>query len=400
MICLRKMHITHGTGRFKREKPYSTGVAKTWRPRGKVPLLKHRQLSGGLEQHGGKLDSQRDQQAKRAPQQGRTEVLEGEPERDSINGQSVERTSSRVVGRGRAGSNEARHNDTSEKQGDRHPAKELQDRKSSLDLLYFRIASHVCLVVRLLRLIEHKCSFLIADISVHWFSLPLLFSCYPINSGGRHSILTAPPPGVFPPYRQKPSSVYSQIVLPLTFVFLSENANKNELPAVTGSEQSLSGKSSNVLDSQDHARFEQLVLPHLDAAYNLARWLLSISAWGEEQFNLATGGEVHYAGGIWVSGEFFEVLGVRPHLGRVISVSDDRRGCGAGGVVISYAFWQRNFGCDYRRFRPYLNQHRRCTLESKDCSLCLAQSSSASRGTKCVSRKNPVLDHTKFGRVN
>jgi RNA polymerase sigma-70 factor (ECF subfamily) len=31
---------------------------------------------------------------------------------------------------------------------------------------------------------------------------------------------------------------------------------------------------SDVLDSQDRMRFEQLVLPHLDAAFNLARWLL------------------------------------------------------------------------------------------------------------------------------
>jgi RNA polymerase sigma-70 factor (ECF subfamily) len=31
---------------------------------------------------------------------------------------------------------------------------------------------------------------------------------------------------------------------------------------------------SDVLDSHDQVRFEQLVLPHLDAAFNLARWLL------------------------------------------------------------------------------------------------------------------------------
>src|ERR1700720_2379405 len=30
----------------------------------------------------------------------------------------------------------------------------------------------------------------------------------------------------------------------------------------------------DVLDPQDQARFEQLVLPHLDAAFNLSRWLL------------------------------------------------------------------------------------------------------------------------------
>ena len=34
------------------------------------------------------------------------------------------------------------------------------------------------------------------------------------------------------------------------------------------------GKDRNVLDTHERVRFEQLVLPHLDAAYNLARWLL------------------------------------------------------------------------------------------------------------------------------
>ena len=34
------------------------------------------------------------------------------------------------------------------------------------------------------------------------------------------------------------------------------------------------GASLEVLDSQDRVRFEQLVLPHLDAAFNLARWLM------------------------------------------------------------------------------------------------------------------------------
>jgi RNA polymerase sigma factor (sigma-70 family) len=34
------------------------------------------------------------------------------------------------------------------------------------------------------------------------------------------------------------------------------------------------GLALDVLDSQDQLRFEQLVVPHLDAAFNLARWLL------------------------------------------------------------------------------------------------------------------------------
>lgn len=38
----------------------------------------------------------------------------------------------------------------------------------------------------------------------------------------------------------------------------------------------------DVLDSQDQVRFEMLVLPHLDAAFNLARWLLRSGADAED----------------------------------------------------------------------------------------------------------------------
>ena len=42
------------------------------------------------------------------------------------------------------------------------------------------------------------------------------------------------------------------------------------------------GKGLDVLDSQDQVRFEALVLPHLDAAFNLARWLLRSGADAED----------------------------------------------------------------------------------------------------------------------
>jgi RNA polymerase sigma-70 factor (ECF subfamily) len=46
---------------------------------------------------------------------------------------------------------------------------------------------------------------------------------------------------------------------------------------------SVHGKGSDdVLDSQDQLRFESMVLPHLDAAYNLARWLLRRGADAED----------------------------------------------------------------------------------------------------------------------
>ena len=69
-----------------------------------------------------------------------------------------------------------------------------------------------------------------------------------------------------------------------------------------------------------------------------------IAAWSTERFNLGQGGEARYAEGMWVSGSFFQVLQVQPMLGRLITESDDYRGCGVRGAVISNAFWQREFG--------------------------------------------------------
>lgn len=70
----------------------------------------------------------------------------------------------------------------------------------------------------------------------------------------------------------------------------------------------------------------------------------SISAWGTDSANLAPGGEVRTARMLYVSGDFFQTLGVQAALGRVFTSADDQRGCGAAGLVISHAFWQREYG--------------------------------------------------------
>ncbi|MEO8026818.1 MAG: ABC transporter permease [Bryobacteraceae bacterium] len=74
-----------------------------------------------------------------------------------------------------------------------------------------------------------------------------------------------------------------------------------------------------------------------------------VAAWGSEVFNLSSSGESRLSrNAIWVTGEFFQTLGVTPVLGRVFSAEEDRAGCGAvagsTGIVISHAFWQREFG--------------------------------------------------------
>jgi predicted permease len=67
----------------------------------------------------------------------------------------------------------------------------------------------------------------------------------------------------------------------------------------------------------------------------------SLFAWSSTRFNLANGGEARYAEGLFVSGEFFQGLGVSPLLGRVLGNADDQPGCGSPAAVVSYAFWQR-----------------------------------------------------------
>jgi putative ABC transport system permease protein len=69
-------------------------------------------------------------------------------------------------------------------------------------------------------------------------------------------------------------------------------------------------------------------------------------AWGTVTFDLASAGESRPAGGIWVSGDFFQTLGVPAHIGRVLTPADDRKGCAAPGVVLSHAFWQKQYSGD------------------------------------------------------
>lgn len=66
-------------------------------------------------------------------------------------------------------------------------------------------------------------------------------------------------------------------------------------------------------------------------------------AWGSTFFDLAQGGEVRNANGIFVSGDYFSTLGVQPAAGRLLNATDDRRGC-ASIAVLSYGFWESHFG--------------------------------------------------------
>lgn len=59
-------------------------------------------------------------------------------------------------------------------------------------------------------------------------------------------------------------------------------------------------------------------------------------------FNLWTGSEPVSVKGLYVSEDFFRVLGVTPAAGRTFTREEDRPGA-AGTVVLSYGLWQRHF---------------------------------------------------------
>src|SRR5580693_1179819 len=62
--------------------------------------------------------------------------------------------------------------------------------------------------------------------------------------------------------------------------------------------------------------------------------------------SVASRGQTDRASGELVSGNYFEVLGVQPAVGRVFNQDDDRVPGGHPVVVLSHSYWERHFGSD------------------------------------------------------
>jgi predicted permease len=90
--------------------------------------------------------------------------------------------------------------------------------------------------------------------------------------------------------------------------------------------------------------------PIWEAIRDRQQALSGVFAWGAGSFDLSAGLDTrgatemaqHFADGLWVSGSFFDVLGVRPAAGRLLEPDDDRPGC-EPRAVLSYAYWQRAY---------------------------------------------------------
>src|SRR5271170_1667622 len=100
--------------------------------------------------------------------------------------------------------------------------------------------------------------------------------------------------------------------------------NPQELASVRIDQlQSMSGSSRGRYSDLTYAMWEQIRAQQ--------QGFSQMFAWSPAGFNISPAGEVHNVQGLWVSGEFFETLGVAPILGRLFAPAEDHPGCVSSG---------------------------------------------------------------------
>jgi predicted permease len=77
-----------------------------------------------------------------------------------------------------------------------------------------------------------------------------------------------------------------------------------------------------------------------------ARSLSGVAVWTKAAFVISDGGEGMAAEGNLVSGNYFQVLGVRPALGRFFTPDEDQAPLASPVLVLSHPYWKTRFGGD------------------------------------------------------
>ncbi len=109
----------------------------------------------------------------------------------------------------------------------------------------------------------------------------------------------------------------------------------------------------------DHSSLSPAKLADLRAR---ARCFQSLAGYYLDDLNLQLSGETESIPVALTTGPFFQTLGVQPVLGRSFTEADDRNGA-PGVVILSYSFWQRQFGGD-----PQIIGHR-LELGQRSCTV-------------------------------
>ncbi|MGC9946358.1 MAG: ABC transporter permease [Bryobacteraceae bacterium] len=85
--------------------------------------------------------------------------------------------------------------------------------------------------------------------------------------------------------------------------------------------------------------YGELTRPIWQAIGGKPRAFSEMFAWSANQRYVGKGSEMRSFRGLWVSGEFFRVLGVRPWRGRLL-MPEDAGACPVTRAVVSYTYWQ------------------------------------------------------------
>lgn len=93
-------------------------------------------------------------------------------------------------------------------------------------------------------------------------------------------------------------------------------------------------------------RWDNVSYPALEMIRNEARSLSGVEGYSPASFVLGEGMETEQVVGQYVTGGYFDLLGVTPYRGRLIQPADDVEPGGHPVVVLSHALWSRRFGAD------------------------------------------------------
>jgi putative ABC transport system permease protein len=102
------------------------------------------------------------------------------------------------------------------------------------------------------------------------------------------------------------------------------------------------------LRAKDQTVLNSLSYPDFFDFRDQNRTLTSIAVYRDRSFALSAEEGATSLRGQKVSGEFFDVLGIKPQIGRAFTRADEQAGGGPAGftVIISHEFWQQHYGAD------------------------------------------------------
>ncbi|MGH9159594.1 MAG: ABC transporter permease [Vicinamibacteraceae bacterium] len=91
-------------------------------------------------------------------------------------------------------------------------------------------------------------------------------------------------------------------------------------------------------------RYEQLTRPIWEELRRHQQAFVGLFAWATFDVRVGERPDLRRAHGLYVTGDFFRVLGVRPSRGRLIEPADARSACPSSQAVVSHAYWLREMG--------------------------------------------------------